>query len=63
MIFSRGDVDFSGDLRAYSKFAENGNITIRHFCATCGSQIFGSGPPEDDRLDDLRRHAGRHLTV
>jgi hypothetical protein len=49
MIFSRADVDVSGELRAYGKLAENGNATIRYFCPICGSQIFGSGPPHDDR--------------
>ncbi|WEX77073.1 GFA family protein [Sinorhizobium numidicum] len=49
IIFSRSDVDFAGELRAYEKFAENGNVTVRHFCAACGSQIFSSGPPDDDR--------------
>ncbi|ASY57672.1 MULTISPECIES: GFA family protein [Sinorhizobium] len=49
MIFSRADVEFTGELKPYSKFAENGNVTLRHFCVTCGSQIFGSGPLEDDR--------------
>ncbi len=49
MIFSRVDVHVSGELRAFQKLAENGNITIRHFCPNCGSQIFSSGPPDDDR--------------
>ncbi|MCZ4091427.1 GFA family protein [Sinorhizobium psoraleae] len=43
MIFSCADVDVTGELRAYEKLAENGNVTIRHFCPTCGSQIFSSG--------------------
>ncbi|AUX77426.1 GFA family protein [Sinorhizobium fredii] len=42
-------MEFTGELKPYSKFAENGNVTLRHFCVTCGSQIFGSGPLEDDR--------------
>ncbi|WP_373413611.1 GFA family protein [Ensifer aridi] len=44
MMFSRADVDVTGELRAYEKLAENGNVTIRYFCPTCGSQIFSSGP-------------------
>ncbi|WP_037389444.1 GFA family protein [Sinorhizobium americanum] len=49
MIFSRGDVAYTGELRAYAKSAESGNVSIRHFCPTCGSQIFASGLPDDDR--------------
>ncbi|WVT72799.1 GFA family protein [Sinorhizobium chiapasense] len=50
MIFDRADVTISGACRAYEKRAENGNPSIRYFCETCGSQLFGSGPPGDPRL-------------
>ncbi|HEV7316992.1 MAG TPA: GFA family protein [Ensifer sp.] len=60
MIFDRTDVTISGTCRSYEKLAENGNPTIRYFCEICGSQLFGSGPPDDERwsiyagtLDDL----------
>jgi hypothetical protein len=49
MMFSRADVDVTGELSAFETRAENGNPSIRYFCPTCGSQIFGSGPPDDDR--------------
>jgi hypothetical protein len=50
MIFDREDVAVSGTCRGYETRAENGNPSIRYFCETCGSQIFGSGPPGDPRL-------------
>lgn len=50
MIFDRSDVIATGDYRSYRTVAANGNISVRHFCDTCGSQIFGSGLPDDGRL-------------
>ncbi|WEZ82494.1 GFA family protein [Rhizobium sp. 32-5/1] len=49
MIFSRDDVVFTGALRAYSMTGGSGMETVRYACEICSSQIFGSGPPEDDR--------------
>lgn len=48
MIFERGDVTVSGVTRTYTMAGRDGD-TIRYFCETCGSQIFGSGPPESPR--------------
>lgn len=50
MIFDRSDVIATGSYRSYQTVAANGNISVRHFCGTCGSQIFGSGLPDDGRL-------------
>ena len=50
MIFGRADVTMSGAGRGYETRAANGNPSIRYFCETCGSQVYGSGPPDDPRL-------------
>ncbi|WP_018235696.1 GFA family protein [Ensifer sp. BR816] len=49
MIFSRADVHVAGELRSFQTLAESGNVSIRYFCDTCGSQIFSSGPPGDNQ--------------
>ncbi|CCE97442.1 GFA family protein [Sinorhizobium fredii] len=49
MIFSRVDVLVTGELRTFQTLAESGNVSIRYFCPACGSQIFASGPPDDDQ--------------
>ncbi|MCF3642239.1 GFA family protein [Rhizobium sp. TRM95111] len=49
MIFARDDVAFSGSVRSFSVTGGSGLPSHRCFCAACGSQIFGSGPPEDPR--------------
>lgn len=50
MIFDRADVTMSGAGRGYETRAENGNPSVRYFCETCGSQVYGSGPPDDPRV-------------
>ncbi|MEK1928306.1 MAG: GFA family protein [Pararhizobium sp.] len=49
MIFSRGEVAFTDALKSFSMIGGSGMETVRYFCENCGSQIFGSGPPDDDR--------------
>ncbi|MBL0371727.1 GFA family protein [Rhizobium sp. KVB221] len=49
MIFDRSEVAYTGKIRAYSMIGGSGEETIRYFCETCGSQIFGSGPDSDPR--------------
>jgi hypothetical protein len=49
MIFSRDEVAFTDALKSFSMIGGSGMETVRYFCENCGSQIFGSGPPDDDR--------------
>ena len=50
LIFDRNDVEITGKTKSFSVISESGVPTSRHFCETCGSQVFGMGPPEDPRL-------------
>jgi len=42
VIFHREGMSLSGELRDYQSIADSGNVMHRHFCPTCGTQIFSA---------------------
>ena len=42
VIFRREGMSLSGELRDYQSIADSGNVMHRHFCPTCGTQIFSA---------------------
>jgi hypothetical protein len=42
VIFRREGMSLSGALRDYQSIADSGNVMHRHFCPTCGTQIFSA---------------------
>ena len=39
--FKRDEVAISGETKTFAVKADSGNINTRHFCADCGSRLFG----------------------
>jgi hypothetical protein len=39
-IFSKEDVEVTGETASYDSTADSGNVLTRHFCPTCGGRLF-----------------------
>ena len=48
MGFQRSDVSISGETKAYTKLADSGSPTTRHFCVSCGTIVYGDGGESDE---------------
>ena len=44
------EVEFSGEMRDWSRVADSGNISAAKFCPTCGNRIYHYDPAEPEKI-------------
>jgi hypothetical protein len=48
MGFASAAVQFSGETRQFRCTSARGTVSVRNFCAVCGSLVFGGDPGKDE---------------